>query len=132
MAVRTGTELERMLRLCAELGLPEVAESTSYGAPSLKVRDKNFASVRGPQEMVLHCPLEQKDLLMEMAPDIYWQTDHFKNWPGLLVRLEVIEDEELRLRLEDAWRFRAPKRLADSYAAGKGMPTRPIDAADGD
>jgi hypothetical protein len=122
MAVRQETELGRMLRLCAELGLPEVAESTSYGAPSLKVKTKNFASVRGPQEMVLHCPLEQKDLLMEMAPEIYWQTDHFKGWPGLLVRMEVISDEELKLRLEDAWRFRAPKRLADSYAEKKGMP----------
>lgn len=112
-------DLARMIRLCTELGLPEVTESTSYGAPSLKVRTRNFASVRGPQEMVLHCPLEQKDLLMEMAPEIYWQTDHFKNWPGLLVRLDVIGDEELKLRLEDAWRFRAPKRLADAYAAGK-------------
>ena len=93
MPVRDESELERMLRLCEALGLPEVVESTSYGAPSLKVKTKNFASVRGPQEMVLHCPLEQKDLLMEMAPDIYWQTDHFKGWPGLLVRLEVIGDD---------------------------------------
>jgi hypothetical protein len=122
MSVGNESELRRMLRLCHELGLPEVVESTSYGAPSLKVKAKNFASVRGPQEMVLHCPLEQKDLLMEMAPHIYWQTDHFKGWPGLLVRLDVIDDEELKLRLEDAWRFRAPKRLADRYAAGKGMP----------
>ena len=122
MSVRNESELQRMLRLCRELGLPEVAESTSYGTPALKVRAKNFASVRGPQEMVLHCPLEQKDLLMEMAPHIYWQTDHFKGWPGLLVRLDVIDDEELKLRLEDAWRFRAPKRLAAAYAASKGMP----------
>ncbi len=122
MSVGDETELRRMLRLCQELALPDVVESTSYGAPSLKVKTKNFASVRGPQEMVLHCPLEQKDLLMEMAPQIYWQTDHFKGWPGLLVRLDVIDDEELKLRLEDAWRFRAPKRLADSYARSKGMP----------
>ncbi len=122
MPVGNESELGRMVRLCRELGLPEVVESTSYGAPSLKVKAKNFASVRGPQEMVLHCPLEQKDLLMEMAPEIYWQTDHFKNWPGLLVRLEVIGDEELKLRLDDAWRFRAPKRLAEAYAAMKGMP----------
>ena len=113
------TEMDRMLRLCAALQLPEVIQSTSYGAPSIKVKGKNFASVRGTQEMVLHCPLEQKELLMEMAPDIYWQTDHFKGWPGLLVRLEVIGDEELSLRLEDAWRFRAPKRLADAYTARK-------------
>ena len=122
MTVRKEAELQRMLRLCGELGLPEVVESTSYGSPSLKVRTKNFASVRGPQEMVLHCPLEQKDLLMEMAPEIYWQTDHFKGWPGLLVRLEAIADEELKLRLEDAWRFRAPTRLADDYVARNAMP----------
>jgi hypothetical protein len=121
MAARNDSELDRMLRLCQALGLLEVTASTSYGNPSLKVKTKNFASVRGPQEMVLHCPLEQKDLLMEMAPDIYFQTDHFKGWPGLLVRLDVIGDEELTLRLEDAWRFRAPKRLADAYAASKGM-----------
>ena len=119
MARTKESEIGLMLRLCAALGLPEVAESTSYGAPSIKVKGKNFASVRGPQEMVLHCPLEQKELLMEMAPDIYWQTDHFKGWPGLLVRLGVIGDEELSLRLEDAWRFRAPKRLADEYAANR-------------
>jgi hypothetical protein len=119
MAARE-TEIGRMLRLCAERQLPEVTQSTSYGAPSLKVKTKNFASVRGPSEMVLHCPLEQKDLLMEMAPDIYWQTDHFKGWPGLLVRMDIITDEELGLRLEDAWRFRAPKRLQQTFADRKG------------
>jgi hypothetical protein len=119
----TEREIDRMRRLCAERGLPDVNESTSYGAPSLKVKTKNFASVRGPNEMVLHCPLEQKDLLMEMAPDIYWQTDHFKGWPGLLVRMEIISDEELGLRLEDAWRFRAPKRLQEVFGASAAERT---------
>jgi hypothetical protein len=114
------SEIGRILRLCAERGLLEVTQSTSYGAPSIKVKAKNFASVRGPNEMVLHCPIEQKDLLMEMAPDIYWQTDHFKGWPGLLVRMEIISDEELGLRLEDAYRFRAPRRLQESFAAIRG------------
>lgn len=109
-------DLGRMLRLCRSRNLPEVAEGTSYGNPSLQVKGKNFASVRAPGEMVLHCPLEQKDLLMEMAPEIYWQTEHFRGWPGLLVRLEVIGDEELALRLTDAWRFRAPKKLAEKLA----------------
>ncbi len=114
------TEIDRILRLCATLGLPEIRQSTSYGNPSVKVREKNFASVRGPNEMVLHCPIEQKELLMEVAPEIYWQTDHFKGWPGLLVRLEIIGDEELSLRLEDAWRFRAPRKLAESYESKAG------------
>ena len=69
--------------------------------------------------MVLHCPLEVKEMLMEMAPDIYFQTDHFRGWPGLLVRLEVITDEELSLRLEDAWRFKAPRNLAAKRPTAK-------------
>lgn len=117
MARGRETEIERMLRLCAARQLPEVSQRTSYGQPSLHVKDKSFASVKAPQTMVLHCPLEQKDLLMEMAPDVYWQTPHYTGWPALLVRLDVIGDEELSLRLADAWRFRAPKRLADAYAA---------------
>lgn len=117
------SEIERMLRLCQERGLPEVRQSTSYGAPSIKVKSRNFASVRGPQEMVLHCPLEHKELLMEMAPEIYWQTDHFQGWPGLIVRMEAISDEELSLRLEDAWRFRAPRRLAEAFASRAATAT---------
>jgi len=110
------TDIARMLRLCRSRDLPEVTEGTSYGNPALQVKGKSFASVRAPGEMVLHCPQEQKALLMEMAPEIYWETEHFRGWPGLLVRLEVIGDEELALRLADAWRFRAPKKLADKLA----------------
>jgi len=51
-----------------------------------------------------------------MAPQLYWQTEHFRGWPGLLVRLDAISDEELGLRLEDAWRFRASRRLQRSFA----------------
>lgn len=116
MAVRSESDLQRLLRLCAEQQLPDVVESTSYGSPSLKVRGKNFVAVRGPRDMVLHCPVDHKELLMEIAPEIYWQTPHFHGWPGLLVRLDAIGDEELALRLADAWRFRAPKRLAAQFA----------------
>jgi hypothetical protein len=49
---------------------------------------------------------------MEMAPDIYFQTPHFEGWPALMVRLDQIGDEELALRIENAWRYKAPKRLA--------------------
>lgn len=105
--------VERVVRLAGKLALPEVELSTHYGDPSLKVRGKAFATIKEAGLLVLHCPLEMKDLLMEMAPAIYFQTDHFKGWPGLLIRLDEIGDEELSLRLEDAWRFRAPKSLAD-------------------
>ncbi len=115
-------DFARMLRLCRIRDLPEISEGTSYGNPALKVKDKTFASLRAPGEMVLHCPIEQKALLMEMAPEIYWETEHFRNWPGLLVRLAVIGDEELALRLADAWRFRAPKTLAGKFVKDTEKP----------
>ena len=103
---------ERLVTLSKKLGLADVAVGTTYGAPALRVHDRAFVSIKADDLMVLHCPLEMKEMLMQMAPDIYFQTEHFRGWPGLLVRLDIISDEELSLRLEDAWRFKAPKRLA--------------------
>jgi len=110
---------ERLVRLSKKLGLDDVAIGTTYGSPALRVHDRPFASIKEDDLMVLHCPIEVKEMLMEMAPDIYFQTDHFKGWPGLLVRLDVITDEELSLRLEDAWRFKAPRRLAAKRLTAK-------------
>jgi hypothetical protein len=104
--------IKRLTRLIEKLALAEVELSTSFGDPSFKLRDKALVTVKEPGILYLPCPLEQKELLLEMAPEIYYQTDHYRGWPGLLVRLDVIGDEELSLRLEDAWRYRAPKKLA--------------------
>jgi hypothetical protein len=115
----TEKAFERLVRLAKKLKLEDVAVGTTYGSPALRVHDRPFVSVKEDDLMVLHCPLEAKEMLMEMAPDIYFQTDHFKGWPGLLVRLDVITDEELSLRLEDAWRFKAPKKLAAQRPTAK-------------
>ena len=105
-------DIDRIVRLAAALDLPEVEFSTHFGDPSLKVAGKAMVTIKDTGLMVLHCPLDMKEVLMEMAPEIYYQTDHFKGWPGLLVRLDVISDEELSLRIENAWRFKAPKAVA--------------------
>lgn len=110
---------DRLIRLAKTLALPGIEIGTTHGAPALRVHDRPFASIKADDLMVLHCPQEAKEMLLEMAPDIYFQTDHFKGWPGLLVRLDVISDEELSLRLEDAWRFKAPKKLAATRAVAK-------------
>lgn len=104
---------DRLVRLTRRLKLDDVAIGTTYdSAPALRVHDRPFASIKEAGIMVLHCPHDAKAMLLEMAPDIYFQTPHFEGWPGLMVRLDTIGDEELALRLENAWRFKAPKRLA--------------------
>jgi hypothetical protein len=89
-------------------GLPGVTEGSNYGRPALKVGGKAFATLKDETTVVLRCTLEEKEVLLEMAPETYWQTDHYKGWPGLLARLDVISDEELAHRLAKAHADRAP------------------------
>ena len=105
---------ERVMRLVKATGLPEVAEGTHYGTPSLGVAGKQFAGWRNGA-VSLRIPMEQKEFLLEIAPEIYFETDHYKGWPWLLVRLDVIADDELAQRLVEAWKFRAPKKLAATF-----------------
>ena len=107
--VRATRRIEKLIR---KLKLPEVELSTSYRDPSFKVGKNVIVTVKEAGILYLPCPLEMKEILLEIAPEIYYQTDHYKGWPGLLVCLDVIGDEELCLRLEDSWRRGAPKTLA--------------------
>jgi len=48
-------------------------------------------------------------------PTVYFSTPHFAGYPAVLVRLEMIEPDELRDLLRDAWLARVPKRMAQAY-----------------
>lgn len=108
----------RVLALCTDL--PEIATGTSYGNPAIKVRDKAICVVKTEDTLVLMCSLEHKDFLLALDPDLYYQTDHFKGWPALLVHLDRIGDDELAYRLAESWRRRAPKRVLAAYEKANG------------
>lgn len=101
----------RIETLAAGRGLPGTMRSTSYRSPAIKVGGRTFIRLRDAATLVLHCPHNQKTLLMEISPDIYFETHNYIGQSAVLVRLNEISDEELSLRIEDAWRFRAPKLL---------------------
>jgi len=101
----------RVERLAQARHLPEIRRATSYRTPALKVANVTFARMKDKDTLVLHCPHEQKVLLMEISPEIYFETDHYRGHPALLINLGAIGDEELSLRLHDAWHFKAPERL---------------------
>jgi hypothetical protein len=112
--LRTG--VQRAARVAAHL--PEVEVSTWYGTSALKVAGKGFARMKAPAVLMVLCPLDLKEALMEAEPDIYFETDHYRGWAGMLVRLDAIDDERLRDRLECAWREKAPKRLLSAIGMG--------------
>lgn len=102
----------------AAKGLPEVEEGTSYGTPALKVRKKLLSRVKDVDTVVVMCPLEEKELLMEAAPEFYFETDHYRGWPAMLVRIHAIPPDELALRLRRAWIMQAPKTLLKKSGMG--------------
>lgn len=101
---------DRIEAIAKARGLSRFERTTSYGTPALKVLDRTFVRLLDATTLVLQCPLDQKVLLMEISPEIYFETDHYVGYDTVLVRLDAIDDEELALRIEDAWRFKADEK----------------------
>lgn len=99
--------VERLRKAMASL--PGVNESTSYGTPSLKIGEKLISRVKDARTLVVICPLEEKPALMEAASDIYFETDHYRGWPAILVRVDAISDAELVHRLQCTIRLQTAK-----------------------
>lgn len=114
-ATVSTSPIARLQMLANGRHLPAIEISTSYGNPCLKVKGKAFVSLKSAETLVLHCPHEQKALLMEISPDVYYETAHYVGQTKVLVRLATITDEELALRLEDAWHFKAPRQLSAEH-----------------
>jgi len=98
--------------------LPEVEEGTSYGTPALRVRGKFFARLREDGEtLVVKMNIFERQYLMEADPEVFFITDHYRDYPSVLVRLSAVQPAQLAERLEDAWRIAAPKRLVAAFDA---------------
>lgn len=109
--VAKESDIARAARLAAHL--PEVEQADWYGTPGLKVAGKGFARVKEKTErtLVVMCPLELKEALMEAEPEVYYETAHYRGWPAMLIHMDAIDDVRLKDRLECAWREKAPKKL---------------------
>ena len=107
----TEDDIARLFRrveaVAASAGLRDLETGTSYGTPALKYRRKLLLRIKDGATLALACgTVDEKERLIEMAPEIYYETDHYKGWPYVLIRTDVIGDEELGQRLTDALRWR--------------------------
>jgi hypothetical protein len=101
------------------LSFPEVEES-GEGRTAFRVRGKLFAWAARERDgggLAIRVDREEKQLILDSNPEVYFSSAHYDGWPGVQIRLEAIDPEELRMRLEDAWLIQAPKTRAAAYAA---------------
>ena len=99
----------------AGLALPDVEATTKYdGSPVLKVGGSFMAGLAThcsaePETLVVRIGLEERDWLIEDAPEIYYLTDYYRCHPVVLARLSRIDPDALRDLLSVSWRLTVAK-----------------------
>jgi hypothetical protein len=107
------------------LNLPDVEESTMYGAPALKVRGTLLTcpaihKSAEPNTLAVRIDFDQRDELIEADPNVYYLKPHYVNYPVVLVRLSRVNEEALRDLLSMGWQFITSKKKA----RGRKAPNR--------
>jgi hypothetical protein len=103
----------------AAQSLPGVEDSTSYGTPALKVKGQLLARLhQGGECFVLRSTFEDRKKLMRSDPAIFYITDHYQDYPWVLVRFLTVDADALPQIVEDAWRLVAPKSLIKKFDTG--------------
>src|SRR2546425_8446079 len=92
--------------------LPGVEESTSYRTPAFKVKGKLFARLHQDGEsLVIGVDFEEREEMMSAAPEKFYITDHYLNYPWMLVGMSKVNRDELRDLLIGSWRRVAGKPM---------------------
>ncbi|MGH9236659.1 MAG: MmcQ/YjbR family DNA-binding protein [Vicinamibacterales bacterium] len=109
--------------------LPDVERTTSWGAPTLKVRGKMMAcqainKAAEPNTLVVCMPIADRDELIAADPETYYLKPHYEEYSCVLVRLSKIQPDALRGLLRMGWEFARSraKRKPPARAAQRRHP----------
>ena len=99
------------------LAWPEVEDGTSYGTPALKVRKKMLARLREDNDSLVMpgVPLDEREMLIETQPKIFYFTDHYRDYPMVLIRLSKAKRAIVEPLLRRHWRTLASKKAVREY-----------------
>ena len=91
------------------LELAGVEESTSYGTPALKVRGKLMVRLHDDRDkIVLRMPFDRREELMAGDPKTYFITDHYRDYPWVLVSLKEVHLDAVQDLLQLAYQAASP------------------------
>jgi hypothetical protein len=63
------------------------------------------------ETLVVRCDFALRERLLASAPETYFLTDHYLNYPAILVRLPKVKKAELKALVRNCWEATAPKSL---------------------
>lgn len=95
---------------------PGIVRSTSYGTPSIKLGTKFLLREREPGFLALQRPsIDERDMLIEADPELFFITDHYKDYPYVLIRMNRLKHDHFRALFETIWRENANRTQISAY-----------------
>jgi hypothetical protein len=107
-----------MRALALSLNLPNVEDAVSWGQPNLKAHGKMWVWW-SPQENapVFKTTFEEREFLIEVDPETFFFTPHYKSWPLILARPDKVDPDWVVANLKRVWREQAKKTFLKKWDA---------------
>lgn len=88
------------------LQLPNVSEGRSYGMPSFLLNGRFLARFRDDDTVLVLqlATIGERDVLMQLDPRAFFFTEHYRNYPAVLIRLAEVPRSLLTDVVTEAWR----------------------------
>jgi hypothetical protein len=88
------------------LDLPKVVEGRSYGLPSFLLNGRFLARFRDDDTVLVLqlATIDEREVLMELDPRSFFFTDHYRNYPAVLIRIADIPPSLLTDVVTESWR----------------------------
>lgn len=100
------------------MALPGTTEGLCFGTPAFYVNKKLLARMwENGDVLVIHN--DEREKWMQTDPGAFFITDHYRNYPSMLIRLDKVRPDNLKHLLTNAWLNRASKTLLKEYEADK-------------
>jgi len=99
------------------LAWPEVEDGASYGTPALKVRKKMLVRLKedGDSLVMPGVPQDEREMLVESQPKAFYFTDHYRDYPIVLIRLSKTKRAIVEPYLRRRWRELASKAAVREF-----------------
>ena len=99
------------------LAWPEVEDSTFYGTPALRVRKKLLVRLKedGDSLVMPGVPPDERDMLVESQPRVFYFTDHYRDYPMVLICLSKTRRATVEPLLRRHWRTLASKKATREF-----------------
>jgi hypothetical protein len=88
------------------LDLPNVVGGRSYGMPSFLLNGRFLARFRDDDTVLVLqlATIGEREVLMELDPRAFFFTEHYRNYPAVLIRLAEVVPALLTDVVKEAWR----------------------------